>query len=146
MFNDLFMPTIVQTLQDASNTYSLNWTVVAQSSPNRKEWDTLPMVIVCPSQKTQVYYKAFGITNTVSGYDVYLVNSGNLDSTNYNTSSQLFDVIMSEFMPQNAAMYTAGAWQTRVRPQFDFDRLSFPKGYSVSCVELNVYWINNPGI
>ena len=129
-------------LEAYSATNSLGWTVVQQDSPNRKVWDNVPLVIVTPSPKAQVAYISFVTTKTVNSYDCYLIDTGDLASNFDDKAQQFFTACLSNFMPQDASMGTAGAYMSRIVPKYDYDRALFPKGYSSTCINVNVYNVN----
>ncbi len=139
---DPFIPIIASTLSAASATDSLGWTVVQQNSPNRKEWNNVPLVIVCPSPKNQVSYICFGKTKTVNAYDCFLVTTADLASNFNNTANNFYQIILKNFMPQITSMAVAGAYQSRVIPRFDYDRTVFPTGWVSSCVQIDVFNVN----
>ncbi len=139
---DPFVPVIVNLLTTYSGANGLGWTVIAQNSPNRKEWNDVPLVLVTPSPKSKVDYICFGKTKTVNEYDLYLIETGDLASNFTNNANNFYQVSLSLFMPQVSAMTNAGAYMTRVMPKYDYDRQAYPKGYISSCVNLNVYNVN----
>jgi len=142
-YTDPFLPAIVTDLQNWSDTNSLNWTVVGQDSPNRKEWNPVPMVIVCPSIKQNVNFIGFCSTRTVNGYDCYLVATGNLASNFDNLANNFFTVMLNLFMPPGIVpLSNEGAYMTKVVPKYDYDRSAFPRGWSSTCVSLNVFNVN----
>lgn len=140
-----FLPTIVSLLNSYSATNALGWTATAQANPRRAEWNNVPCVVVSPSAKNDVVYMAFGKVRPVSSFDCFWVQSNKLDNlSTYITDSDAFALaVLRTFMPPPPAMYSAGAYDVRVSPKYDFDRGAFPSGYLVACAEVNVFWIDN---
>jgi hypothetical protein len=140
--NDPFIGVMTTLIGNFSIANSLGWTVIAQNSPNRKEWNNPPLCIVTPAPKHDVKYLAGGQPRTISAYDVFLLDTQNLASNFDNSGQYLFDCCMRNFMPANTAILAAGAYMSRVVPKYDFDRTVFPKGWSSSCVTVEVYYMN----
>lgn len=138
---DIFIDQITAELQAMSDANGFGWTAVAQASPARKEWNTLPMVIVAPDNKSPVVWHAFGHKNVVSSYSAYLVSTNEMVNVPSNIHDLFVRGCIGQFMPPSDAMRNGGAWEIRVEPQTDYDRTAFPKQYIVSLVSISVSWI-----
>lgn len=116
--------------------------VINQNSPSWREWDTNPVVLVCPSPKNSVDYISFGLTKTIQSYDCYFLFTANLASDFNNSADDFYQGILSQFMPQNVSMLAAGAYMSRVKPKYDYDRSIYPLGWNSTCVTIDVFTVN----
>lgn len=115
--------------------------VVAQSSPARKEWNTLPLVTIVPLQKTDVMWHAFNEVNIRNKYQIFMVDSNEGQNVADATVNDFITTGIAHFMPMPSSLSTLGAWNIRVVPLNDFDRGLFPAQYIVTAIELHLEWI-----
>jgi len=139
---DQFSPILAAQVLAYSTQNNLGWNIYEQATPARREWNTLPMVIVCPYSKNDVRIGAFQYLNIHSQYQIFYVSDNALDNTQSPVVDAFIKAMIANFMPASASQRAAGAWQSRVIPSFDYDRSLFPKGYTVSCVEVDIDWVS----
>lgn len=101
----------------------------------------MPCVLICPYSKDDVSYIAFRQKNVVSQYQIFLVFDNAMVNSQSQTVNDFIVAMIDLFEPMNAAQRTAGAWDSKVEPSYDYDRSLFPVGYTVSCVQVNIQWL-----
>ncbi len=137
-----FIDSIMTEIDMYSLDKGYNWNIVQQSSPARKEWNDLPMVIICPQNEVDVKFMAFCGKSITNKYNLFLVSSGaGLVNVPNEQHENFMNSMVDLFMPMPTSIAIEGAWQSRVVPRYNFDRSMFPNAYIVTMVELNVSWI-----
>ena len=139
--SDQFVDVIKSGIDALSSSNGFGWFTYIQASPRRSEWNNFPCVIIVPSNKDKVEYMAFQAKNVQSSYQVFLVTENDLINTLPADHDLFVRGMILTFMPVNQALINVGAWDSRVEPDFDFDRNMFPSGASISCVTINISWI-----
>lgn len=118
---------------------SLGYPCVIQSSPSKRERLTAPIVLITPSNKSRVNWHAFGHKNIVSSYDLfYCYTTGLINAANLPNDQFVKDCV-TYLMGNTFNVY--GSWQSRVKPNKDYDRGVFPAGWYVTSVTVDIFWI-----
>lgn len=129
---------IKSVIDNINSTGSYGWSVQTQSSPNRKEWDTLPVVKIVPSGKTDLKWIAFCNRRIENRYQVILIDNQTLDNSFSDTANNFEVELIRNFDRTPPALTSVGAYMTRVAPSYSYDRNLFAIGYRSTCVEIKV--------
>ncbi len=138
---DRFIDQIVTEIELFNNAFNQGYTVVGQSSPARKTWNELPLVMVCAANKTPIKFMAFGQKNVVSNYNLFLCSTNPMINIPNDLHEFFVNGMIGLFMPMPGGIAAAGAWQCRADVNYDFDRNIFPEQFIVSCVTIEISWI-----
>ena len=127
----------------------LGYTVKSATEPNKRDWDSLPLVCLAPLQQ-DVDWIAFGgysarqaFKNQISQYEITLVEANDLSTVPSADQAAFQQNMINACMGVGTTMAAAGAWNQWLTFQPDYNRKLLPEGYRYTACVVHVAWVQN---